>query len=309
MKDDKIEVKKADALAMFRENPQNVVDSLLQRERNIVAILCSAIEPISAETVRDAYLAMVYTNIELNTRLISLITELDLFALYRQTGNQKLLMVIERKLATMPEAHEIEKISFSKNDKIKMLTKMYHEYNPKRRKVPLVINGMTVQKMLDNMTTFYDNLIETRKTQGGRTIYYINPEFRNMWKDAARKFLALKLNEQLSRQAEAELYNSYFTILVERYRKGLLILRDWIARAKDHKEELIKDRKQLDKLLEELEPVGLENTVMIKPAIPFIKDALMPYDNFVRNYIDDSIEEAERLEEEEHRSDTAELGK
>ena len=216
------EIKKVDAVAMYSTNPESMPNSLLQRERIIVSILAHYGMPLPAELVRKAYLELVFDNIRRNLELIDAIMLMQKLAEYENGKLPKgAFNEIRKAVLDFPVRYGFWS-SYSKEDHIKKLSELYHQYFPKQRKVPLLISGITVQSMLDNMASFYGNFIETRLMQSGRKMYYLNPEFLKLWrKNDERIVKALTEADYSSRSGEAEFYDMVNKLLAKRTDKTL----------------------------------------------------------------------------------------
>ena len=151
---------------------------------------------------------------------------------------------------------------------------MFHENVPEKRKASIIINGMTVQSMLDNLSMFYSNFVETREMPSGRRFYYLNGEFRKLWLKGAQEMPAtVGREEYLEKRAEMEFYGAVNSRLGRKCRMGNRghgqLYR--VAKAKKEK-ELAKWRAETKKGLLE---IGVTEIKAQKKTAVKIGDALM----------------------------------
>lgn len=234
-------IKKVDAVAMYSANPESMPNSLLQRERIIVSILAHHGMPMPAEWVRKIYLELVFDNIRRNLELIDTLMLLQRLVAFRDKENASKNEYDElyKTLTDFPEKYQFWS-TYSKESHIKRLTELYRRYFPKQRKVPLLISGITVQSMLDNMSSFYSNFIETRPMLSGRKYYYLNPEFLKLWRKNEEKCAkTLTEADYGSESGEAEFYYMVNKLLADRAHRILPELAAIFPKnAKDVKSEI-----------------------------------------------------------------------
>lgn len=271
-------VTKIDALAMYSTKKASMPAALLSRERIIVSILASKGAPMHAEAVRKEYLSMVLDNVKSNIVLLDLAMMLDILS------KPKTWMTVVAVSERLEKAQEMyTQTAENKEWVIKSLSDLFHKNMPKKRKASIVINGMTVQSMLDNLAMFYSNFIEIREMPSGRRFYYLNGEFRELWLKEQSELSGINGADVGGLRAEMQFYGTVNSSLGRKCEWGISSLNTYLEYSKSKKEkELAKWAKQTKKVLGE---IGVREERSSKTHAIRLGDALMPLDESVAEYL------------------------
>ena len=169
-----------DALQAMKERPEKLIRSLSVREAVLISTLASAGKAMILDEIRNEYLDRVLQNIFLNYHFILEFNAMEVFAGAPDARKQR-----EEIALTMKDyEHDL-----GTTTPVTALTILYVAALPETKKRPLIIGGATVQKALEDMMTFYKNVIEKRTMKDARTSggYYINDEFYTFWEKGMRQ--------------------------------------------------------------------------------------------------------------------------
>ncbi len=280
-------ITKIDALAMYSSNPSSMPAALLSRERVIVGILASKGVPMHAEAVRKEYLSMVLDNVKSNIVLLDLTMMLDLLS----SGRGKWLTPEEVSNSLEKAQAMYTQTAEDKEWVIKSLSDMFHKAVPKKRKASIVINGMTVQSILENLAMFYSNFMETREMPSGRKFYYLNAKFRGLWLKHAAEISEIIGADIGDLRAEMQFYGAVNSRLGRKCEWGISAMGTYVEYLK------VKREKELGKWVSEtkkgLREIGVTEKQASKKATIRLGDALMPLDESVAEYLNVTIAKLE----------------
>ena len=131
------------------------------------------------DTIRDRWIDRIFENLAYNMEMIFKGKYMAL--LFEGQGAEKLP-------PTLNEPYPLLKqMGRSTPFKAAIISSMYHEVLLKKRKVPLLIGGPTIQRLLDDAKDLFSDMIEVRPVSDARAKqgYYLNPEFYREWKKNA----------------------------------------------------------------------------------------------------------------------------
>lgn len=149
-------------------------------------------------------------------------------------------------------------------------------------KNPLLISGIIVQSMLDNMSSFYSNFIETRIMLSGRKLYYLNSEFLKQWKKNRRELLPyIDESDLKSKSAKIEFYGFSDSLLSKRYADIDIEFDSAVAQLKAGKEVHGDSDARIMQLLQ-MKAVTDRNT---DSSLSGFEDSLIPYDDAVAEFM------------------------
>ncbi len=182
------EDKRIDALAKLTRTigskPPRANDLMLElgeRESVSVSILCQEGKPMFVENVRQRYIEAAFEQVAYTVDLFTKAHFLSMKIFEKQfpSALKGMKAPKENPYDGMLTGHLHEDVK----KKAEMLSDLYHKYNPKTRKVPLLISAVTVQQSLNGLVSFYKKMVETRKSLDARaeSLYYINGQFLEEW--------------------------------------------------------------------------------------------------------------------------------
>ena len=180
--------KKIDALAKLTRpigsRPPRANDLMLElgeRESVIVSILCMEGKPMFVENVRQRYIETAFEQVAYTVDLFSKAHLLSM----RITGKIRPDALKGRPVPTENPFGGLftRYMGYDSKMKAAILTALYKQYNPKVRKVPLLISAVTVGITLSVLDGFYKNMVETKKSRDARAeaLFHINGQFLGEW--------------------------------------------------------------------------------------------------------------------------------
>ena len=183
-----MEENRIDALAKLTRTigsrPPRANDLMLElgeRESVIISILCMEGKPMFVENVRQRYIETAFEQVAYTVDLFTKVHFLSMRICEKRFPSA--LRGIPAPRENPYDGMLTKHIHEGAKEKAKILSELYHKYNPKVRKVPLLISAVTVQQSLNGLVSFYRNMVETRKSTDARTksLYHINGQFLGEW--------------------------------------------------------------------------------------------------------------------------------
>ncbi len=195
-----------DGLKLLKENPGRLKSALLDREKVIISILGEKGGVMVVDRIKDRYINKVLENLIANMRLFStlgkLVTAMNATEKTADDDLRAITALLPGEDAFLEMLNRLGNLAGDTAERA--LGIAYHTLFPDRRKVPLLIGGYTVQKMLDGLAGAYVHVVETRELADKRASrgYYLNSDFYADWLEQGGKAMADAIRNPFLEHAE-----------------------------------------------------------------------------------------------------------